>query len=118
MRKWAVAIGGGTNHRFGLYDMIMLKDNHIDYNGSISNAVKMAREYVEKNKLNLKIEVETRNLKEVQEAINTPGIDRIMLDNMDNETMAEAVSLINKICVTEASGNVTRERLKDIAKLA
>ena len=68
--KWAVAIGGGTNHRFGLYDMIMLKDNHIDYNGSISNAVKMAREYVEKNKLNLKIEVETRNLKEVQEAIN------------------------------------------------
>ncbi|HBN6701961.1 TPA: carboxylating nicotinate-nucleotide diphosphorylase [Elizabethkingia anophelis] len=114
--KWAVAIGGGTNHRFGLYDMIMLKDNHIDYNGSISNAVKMAREYVEKNKLNLKIEVETRNLKEVQEAINTPGIDRIMLDNMDNETMAEAVSLINKICETEASGNVTRERLKDIAK--
>ena len=114
--KWAVAIGGGTNHRFGLYDMIMLKDNHIDYNGSISNAVKMAREYVEKNKLNLKIEVETRNLKEVQEAINTPGIDRIMLDNMDNETMAEAVILINKICETEASGNVTRERLKDIAK--
>lgn len=116
--KWAVAIGGGTNHRFGLYDMIMLKDNHIDYNGSISNAVKMAREYVEKNKLNLKIEVETRNLKEVQEAINTPGIDRIMLDNMDNETMAEAVILINKICETEASGNVTRERLKDIAKPA
>lgn len=96
MRKWAVAIGGGTNHRFGLYDMIMLKDNHIDYNGSISNAVKMAREYVEKNKLNLKIEVETRNLKEVQEAINTPGIDRIMLDNMDNETMAEAVILLTK----------------------
>ena len=94
--KWAVAIGGGTNHRFGLYDMIMLKDNHIDYNGSISNAVKMAREYVEKNKLNLKIEVETRNLKEVQEAINTPGIDRIMLDNMDNETMAEAVILLTK----------------------
>ncbi|WP_336664235.1 carboxylating nicotinate-nucleotide diphosphorylase [Elizabethkingia meningoseptica] len=114
--KWAVAIGGGTNHRFGLYDMIMLKDNHIDYNGSITNAVKMAREYVDKNKLNIKIEVETRNLKEVQEAVNTPGIDRIMLDNMDNETMAEAVSLINRICETEASGNITRDRLKDIAK--
>ena len=114
--KWAVVIGGGTNHRFGLYDMIMLKDNHIDYNGSITQAVKMAREYVEKNKLKVKIEVETRNLDEVREAVETPGVDRIMLDNMDVEMMTEAVKIINKRCETEASGNVKRDNLKNIAK--
>lgn len=113
--KWAVAIGGGTNHRYGLYDMIMLKDNHIDYNGSITNAVKMAKEYIAKNNLNLKIEVETRNLEEVQEAINA-DVDRIMFDNMDNATMSEAVKMVNGKCETEASGNVTRERLSGIAQ--
>ncbi|QCX52967.1 carboxylating nicotinate-nucleotide diphosphorylase [Elizabethkingia sp. JS20170427COW] len=113
--KWAVAIGGGTNHRFGLYDMVMLKDNHIDYNGSITQAVKMAKEYLEEKNLPLKIEVETRTLEEVKEAVNTPGVDRIMLDNMDNETMAEAVAIINRRCETEASGGVTRDRLKEIA---
>jgi nicotinate-nucleotide pyrophosphorylase (carboxylating) len=113
--KWAVAIGGGTNHRYGLYDMIMLKDNHIDYNGSITNAVKMAKEYIAKNNLNLKIEVETRNLEEVQEAINA-DVDRIMFDNMDNATMAEGVKMVNGKCETEASGNVTRERLSEIAQ--
>jgi nicotinate-nucleotide pyrophosphorylase (carboxylating) len=113
--KWAVAIGGGTNHRYGLYDMIMLKDNHIDYNGSITNAVKMAKEYIAKNNLNLKIEVETRNLEEVQEAINA-NVDRIMFDNMDNATMTEGVKMVNGKCETEASGNVNRERLSEIAK--
>lgn len=113
--KWAVAIGGGTNHRYGLYDMIMLKDNHIDYNGSITNAVKMAKEYIAKNNLNLKIEVETRNLEEVQEAINA-DVDRIMFDNMDNAMMSEAVKMVNGKCETEASGNVTRERLSGIAQ--
>lgn len=113
--KWAVAIGGGTNHRFGLYDMVMLKDNHIDYNGSITQAVKMAKEYLEEKNLPLKVEVETRTLEEVKEAVNTPGVDRIMLDNMDNETMAEAVAIINRRCETEASGGVTRDRLKEIA---
>ncbi|MGX9986683.1 carboxylating nicotinate-nucleotide diphosphorylase [Chryseobacterium sp. POL2] len=112
--KWAVAIGGGTNHRYGLYDMIMLKDNHIDYNGSITNAVKMAKDYLEKNKLKLKIEVETRNLKEVEEAIEA-DVDRIMLDNMDVKTMAEAVQLINGKCESEASGGITRDQLKNIA---
>lgn len=112
--KWAVAIGGGTNHRYGLYDMIMLKDNHIDYNGSITNAVKMAKEYIKKNKKKLKIEVETRNLEEVQEAINAK-VDRIMLDNMDVKTMKKAVKLINGSCETEASGGITREQLKEIA---
>lgn len=112
--KWAVAIGGGTNHRYGLYDMIMLKDNHIDYNGSITNAVKMAKDYVKKSKKKLKIEVETRNLEEVQEAIDAK-VDRIMLDNMDIDTMTKAVKRINGSCESEASGGITRNQLKDIA---
>lgn len=112
--KWAVAIGGGTNHRYGLYDMIMLKDNHIDYNGSITNAVKMAKDYIKKNKKKLKIEVETRNLEEVQEALKAK-VDRIMLDNMDIKTMKQAVDLINGSCESEASGGITRDQLKDIA---
>ena len=112
--KWAVAIGGGTNHRYGLYDMIMLKDNHIDYNGSITNAVKMAKEYNKTLKKPLKIEVETRNLAEVEEALKT-GVDRIMLDNMDVPMMKKAVQLINGKCETEASGGITREMLKEIA---
>jgi len=112
--KWAVAIGGGTNHRYGLYDMIMLKDNHIDYNGSITNAVKMAKDYVKKNKKKLKIEVETRNLEEVKEAIKAK-VDRIMLDNMDVKTMKQAVEMINGACQSEASGGITRDMLKEIA---
>jgi len=112
--KWAVAIGGGTNHRYGLYDMIMLKDNHIDYNGSITNAVKMAKDYIKKNKKKLKIEVETRNLEEVQEAIKAKA-DRIMLDNMDVKTMKKAVKMINNACESEASGGITRDQLKEIA---
>ncbi len=112
--KWAVAIGGGTNHRYGLYDMIMLKDNHIDYNGSITNAVKMAKDYVKTQKKKLKIEVETRNLEEVEEAVKA-GADRIMLDNMDVPTMKKAVELINGRCESEASGGITREVLKDVA---
>lgn len=112
--KWAVAIGGGTNHRYGLYDMIMLKDNHIDYNGSITNAVNMAKEYIKAHKKKLKIEVETRNLEEVQEAINAK-VDRIMLDNMDVPTMKQAVEMINGSCESEASGGITRDMLKEIA---
>lgn len=113
--KWAVAIGGGTNHRYGLYDMIMLKDNHIDYNGSITNAVKMAKDYIKKNKLKLKIEVETRNLPEVEEAVKS-GADRIMFDNMDVETMTKAVEIVKGKAETEASGGITREVLNSVAK--
>lgn len=113
--KWAVAIGGGTNHRYGLYDMIMLKDNHIDYNGSITNAVAAAKDYLKKNKLKLKIEVETRNMEEVEEAIAAKA-DRIMLDNMDVPTMQKAVQLIGGRCETEASGGITRDKLNRIAK--
>lgn len=112
--KWAVAIGGGTNHRYGLYDMIMLKDNHIDYNGSITNAVKMAQDYVKNLGKDLKIEVETRNLDEVKEALEA-GADRIMLDNMNVETMTKAVQIVDDKCETEASGGITRDMLKEIA---
>ena len=112
--KWAVAIGGGTNHRYGLYDMIMLKDNHIDYNGNITNAVKMAKDYVENLGKDLKIEVETRNLDEVKEALEA-GADRIMLDNMNVETMTKAVQMVGGKCETEASGGITRDMLKEIA---
>lgn len=113
--KWAVSIGGGTNHRYGLYDMMMLKDNHIDYNGSITNAVKMAKDYIKSNKKKLKIEVETRNLDEVEEALKA-GADRIMLDNMDVQTMQKAVDIVGGKCETEASGGITRDMLKSIAK--
>lgn len=113
--KWAVAIGGGTNHRYGLYDMIMLKDNHIDYNGSITKAVKMAKAYVEKLKKPLKIEVETRNLAEVEEAL-TSGADRIMLDNMMVSDMSEAVKMVAGKCETEASGGITRDMLQEVAQ--
>lgn len=112
--KWAVAIGGGTNHRYGLYDMVMLKDNHIDYNGSIINAVKQAKDYLKKHKLKLKIEVETRNLEEVKEALKAKA-DRIMLDNMPPNLMRKAVEIIAGKTETEASGGITRDRLKEIA---
>lgn len=112
--KWAVAIGGGNNHRYGLYDMIMLKDNHIDYTGSITNAVKMAQEYVKNLGKELKIEVETRNITEVEEALEA-GADRIMLDNMNVETMKKAVQLVDGKCETEASGGITRDMLKEVA---
>ena len=113
--KWAVVIGGGNNHRYGLYDMIMLKDNHIDYNGSISQAVKMCKKYLTEHQLNLKIEVETRNLEEVKEAL-LAKVDRIMLDNMDTAMMLEAIKIINHQCESEASGGITRDRLHEIAQ--
>jgi nicotinate-nucleotide pyrophosphorylase (carboxylating) len=81
LEKWAVTLGGGYNHRFGLYDMIMLKDNHVDYAGGISAAVSRTRKYLKEKGLNLKVEVETRNLEEVKEALGTGAVDRIMLDN-------------------------------------
>lgn len=114
--KWAVVIGGGTNHRFGLYDMIMLKDNHIDYAGGIIPAVTSTKKYLKENNLDLKIEVETRNLKEVKEALSVGGVNRIMLDNMDLDTMEEAVKIINKRAETEASGGITAESLLKIVK--
>jgi len=112
--KWAVFIGGGTNHRYGLYDRIILKDNHIDYCGSITQAVKKTKAYLTLHGKKLKIEVETRNLTEVEEALKA-GIDRIMLDNMPPELVKKAVKMINKKCETEVSGGVTKENILALA---
>ncbi|MDR2122841.1 MAG: carboxylating nicotinate-nucleotide diphosphorylase [Flavobacteriaceae bacterium] len=114
--KWAVYIGGASNHRYGLFDMIMLKDNHNDYAGGISQSVKSTVEYLKKLDKPLKIEVETRNLKEVQEALDTQAVDIIMLDNMSLEDMEKAVRLIDGKAKTEASGNVTEKTVKKIAE--
>lgn len=111
--KYAVKAGGGTNHRMGLFDMVMIKDNHIDVAGGITNAVNNIRPQLSSD---IKIEVETRNIEEVKEALEC-GVDVIMLDNMDNKTMEQAVEIINGRAKTEASGNVTLERVKEIAEL-
>ena len=116
LEKWAVTIGGGTNHRFALYDMIMLKDNHIDYSGGISNALKSANDYLKQTGKQLKIEIETRNLNEVKEVLNAGGADVIMLDNMDTETMKKAVGIIGGKMKTEASGGITEENILEMAR--
>jgi len=115
-QKWAVAIGGGKNHRYGLYDMIMLKDNHIDFSGGITAAVAATGKYLKKNNLDLRIEVETRNLAEVEEAIKCDGVDVIMLDNMMPSDMKAAIDLINGACETEASGGITESNIKEVAE--
>jgi nicotinate-nucleotide pyrophosphorylase (carboxylating) len=114
--KWAVAIGGGLNHRFALYDMIMLKDNHIDLAGGITSAVASTKQYLKQINKPLKIEVETRSLAEVREALLCDNIDVIMLDNMNLTDLTEAVKLINKKCKVEASGGITEKNLLDVAK--
>lgn len=116
LEKEAVRIGGGINHRMGLYDMIMLKDNHIDYAGSISEAIALTKEYLRNNRLNLKIEVESRNLQEVHEILQAGGVDRIMLDNFSIPMTAEAVKLIGSRCETESSGGITLENVRDYAQ--
>jgi nicotinate-nucleotide pyrophosphorylase (carboxylating) len=116
MEKWAVHIGGGKNHRYALYDMIMLKDNHIDFAGGLRPAILAAQAYLKKNQLPLKIEVETRNLAEVQEVLEIGGIDIIMLDNMDNPTMKKAVEMIGGRFETEASGGITEATLLEVAE--
>jgi nicotinate-nucleotide pyrophosphorylase (carboxylating) len=109
--KYAVKTGGALNHRMGLYDMVMIKDNHIAVAGGICHAVKLIRNRIAKE---IRIEVETCSLKDVEEAL-LAGADIIMLDNMDNETMRQAVKLINGRAKTEASGNMTPERLQEVA---
>ncbi|WP_395093992.1 carboxylating nicotinate-nucleotide diphosphorylase [Vaginella massiliensis] len=113
--KWAVKIGGAENHRFGLFDMVMLKDNHVDFCGSITKAVQQTKSYLAQNHLDLKIEVETRNLAEVEEALAV-GVDIIMLDNFSLEEMAKAVKLIDHRVKTEASGSITKETVRSIAE--
>lgn len=113
--KWAVFIGGGKNHRFALYDMVMLKDNHIDVAGGIQDAVTKTREYLYSKHKDLKIEVETRNLEEVKTALQNKA-DIIMLDNMGLDEMKKAVVLINGSCKTEASGGITEATLLQVAQ--
>lgn len=116
MEKWAVYIGGGVNHRFALYDMVMLKDNHVDFAGGIRQAIEGTRSYLAAKKLDLKIEIETRNLDEVRQVLEVGGIDYIMLDNMDYATMREAVRMIDGRYPTEASGGITEETLAPVAE--
>ncbi len=115
VEKWAVVIGGGKNHRFGLYDMVMIKDNHIDYAGGIRAAVESCKTYLASHQPKIKIEVETRSLEEVLEVLAVGGVDIIMLDNMSLEEMREAVLLIGDRASTEASGGVTIDRVREIA---
>lgn len=116
LEKWAVAIGGGVNHRFALYDMIMLKDNHIDFAGGIAQAIANTKNYLDRHQLDLKIEVETRSLDEVAQVLDIGGIDYIMLDNMDVHEMKKAVELINGKYLTEASGGITEDTLAAVAE--
>lgn len=116
MEKWAVAIGGGRNHRFALYDMIMLKDNHVDMSGGIKQALANTRAYLKRIGKPLEIEVETRTLAEVGEVLAAGGADVIMLDNMTLDQMRKAVIIIDGKCKTEASGGITESTLRQVAE--
>lgn len=116
MEKWAVHIGGGKNHRYALYDMVMLKDNHIDMAGVIAKAIANTKTYLSAKHKNLKIEVETRNLAEVQQVLDAGGVDVIMLDNMNVVELKKAVALIEGRCKTEASGGITEANLRVVAE--
>jgi nicotinate-nucleotide pyrophosphorylase (carboxylating) len=116
LEKWAVLIGGGRNHRIGLYDMIMLKDNHIDMAGGIEQAIVRTKDYLRATKRDLKIEIETRNLGEVQKVIDVGGVDIIMLDNMSLDDMRKAVAMIDGKYKTEASGGITESTIRSVAE--
>jgi len=116
IEKMAVRIGGGDNHRMGLYDMIMLKDNHIDYAGGIKNAIQKTQNYLNQTGKDLKIEIEARSINDVEQIIEVGGVYRIMLDNFTPELLSQAVKLINKRYETEASGNITHDNILEYAK--
>ncbi|MDP3555874.1 MAG: carboxylating nicotinate-nucleotide diphosphorylase [Bacteroidota bacterium] len=114
--KWAVVIGGGANHRYGLFDMILIKDNHIDFAGGIIEAIDAANNYLKKTKKKLDIEVETRNTEDVKKVLKHGGVKRIMLDNYTPKQTLEAVKLINKKFEIESSGGITEKNIADYAK--
>lgn len=113
--KWAVRLGGGFNHRMGLYDMVMIKDNHIDFAGGVKEAIENTQNYLKRNNKKLKIEIEARDFDELKEIIKIGGVDRIMLDNFSIAEMHKAVNLIDNRFETEASGGITGETIKEIA---
>ena len=116
LEKWAVRIGGGGNHRFGLFDMVMLKDNHIDFGGGVQEAIRKTKRYLEHKNLDLKIVVEARNIREIEQILEVGGIDRILIDNFDFKGTQEAVNLINGRFETESSGGITLETARQYAE--
>jgi nicotinate-nucleotide pyrophosphorylase (carboxylating) len=115
LEKWAVRIGGGVNHRIGLYDMILIKDNHVDYAGGITNAITAANVYLADKGKQLEIEIEVRNLEELDQVLAKGMVNRIMLDNFSFADLKQAVAVINHRYITEASGGITEENIRDYA---
>ena len=116
LEKWAVKIGGGENHRFALYDMMMIKDNHIDFAGGVSQAIKKARQYLIAKKIDIKIIVEARNLQEIKEILLNEGVYRILIDNFNYEDTKKAVALIGTTCLTESSGGINEKTIRKYAE--
>jgi nicotinate-nucleotide pyrophosphorylase (carboxylating) len=115
LEKWAIRIGGGVNHRIGLYDMILIKDNHVDYAGGIANAINASNQYLKDKNKQLEIEIEVRDLSELDQVLETGNVNRIMLDNFSFDDLKEAVRRINKQYITEASGGITEENVAEYA---
>lgn len=116
LEKWAVKIGGGVNHRFGLFDMILIKDNHVDYSGGIKQAIQNTKDYLQRTGKNLAIEIEVRNLDELQQVLDAGGIDRILLDNFNFDDLRKAVSMVGGKYDTEASGGITVDNIRQYAE--